>query len=103
MSGIHIAMMAAARRYRQRRQQIGGPATPTFLIARDAHKTVFDGLALCDSRALLLPVEIDKLFQVSLGVDVGQLMDMIGQHHSEVNTQNHSSIDIYFSYVHCYL
>lgn len=48
-------------------------SSPIFLIDRNAHKSVFDGLTLANTGAIVLPVLIDQNFQVPLGIDILEL------------------------------
>jgi hypothetical protein len=39
-------------------------------MGRDAHKASFDALTLAHCDAVVLPVSVEKAFEVSIGVDV---------------------------------
>lgn len=52
------------------KQSVANKSTETvFIVSRDCHKSVFDGLSLSKSDAILLPIDVDPIFQVSCGVD----------------------------------
>jgi hypothetical protein len=95
-----MAMLAAARMFRSRRQ----PRQPRsmFLVCRDAHKSVFDGLRLCDSGAILLPYELDTDFQVSLGTPLQLFLDAIEQHYEEARVPTYAKY-IYLHLLCCFV
>jgi arginine/lysine/ornithine decarboxylase len=56
----------------------------TFLIPRNSHKSVFDGLKLTDSNAFLLPVIVENTFQVPAGTDISVLETAVLKFKDEV-------------------
>lgn len=54
------------------------------MLARDSHKSVFDGLRLSGSSAVLLPTAVDGRFGVLLGPDVQQIKRLVLEHKHEL-------------------
>ncbi len=50
---------------------------PVFLVPRNSHKAVFSALKLIGADALMIPVEIDKEFQIALSPSLSVLEDFI--------------------------
>lgn len=50
---------------------------PRFIIPRDCHKSVFDGLKLADAVATLLPCTIHRELQISLGISIDDVAPAI--------------------------
>ncbi len=70
-SGNHIAMMTMMTLCRRKFKGLGKmPITPRFLVARDCHKSVFDGLRLTNSAATLLPSGVQDEYKISLGPNI---------------------------------
>lgn len=55
-----------------------------FLITRNAHKSVFDGLKLLDCASIILPVEMDDEYQIPLGVESAVLEEMLQLYEGKV-------------------
>lgn len=56
----------------------------TFIICRDAHKAVFDGLWLAQCRALVLPCVVQDDFGVAVGPDLSALEGLLKEHAHDV-------------------
>ena len=81
-------MMTLKKLYKHSKRSQGRPdKPPSFLVSRDAHKSVFDGLKLTQSEAILLPYVTEKDFGVSLGIDRNQLEETVRNQHTQVCTQ----------------
>lgn len=63
-------MMAIAKAFRSRYR---GGLIPSFLIPRDCHKSVIDGLRLSRSEALLFPCEVMDGWDVSIGPSLDRI------------------------------
>ena len=77
-----MAMLSLVRRFRG--QEKNQKITPCFVIGRDSHKSVYDGLRLSDAAAIMIPCDTDPDFEVSLGMKYESLFNMISQRHDEV-------------------
>lgn len=76
--GILIAILTCVRWHQQQQQQHKDHSNKTvFLIGRDSHKSVFNGLDLADCDAVVLPCEHDGTFGVSLGVSYDDIKKAI--------------------------
>lgn len=81
--GIHIALQALTKAY-YARNKARSSTVPTFLISRDAHKSVLGGIELAGARALILPSEIDPIFAVPLGPRLETLLETIRREGSDL-------------------
>ena len=60
------------------------PRRSTFIICRDAHKAVFDGLWLAQCTALVLPCVVHDDFGVAVGPDLSALEGLLKEHAHDV-------------------
>ena len=64
---------------------IVNPHKKILLVPRDSHKSVFDAVRLFNIDVILLPVEIEPNFEVSLGCVLDPLQQALNQHGSKVS------------------
>lgn len=57
-----------------------------LLVPRDSHKSVFDALSVFDLDAVLLPTKTDESFQVSTGVDIPVLKNIVSMSSNKVGS-----------------
>lgn len=87
-SGIHSAILMCMRWFylidskRIHKQSM----KPKFIIARDSHKSVFDGLIIAQCDAILLPFHIHKDFQVSMSIRIEAIKKAILQYKGDVSS-----------------
>jgi arginine/lysine/ornithine decarboxylase len=75
-----MAMVAIMKTFHSRRTTTNNlHETPNFLISRDCHKSIFDGLQLTNAGATLLPCLVDPVFKVSLGPTIETISAAIMQ------------------------
>jgi len=82
-SGILAAILAFIRIH-QRYNTTALSDSPVFLIGKDSHKSVYDGLSLGQCDAVLLPCEHDREFGVPLGVSIQSIEAAIKEYKSRV-------------------
>ena len=86
--GILTAMLSCLKIFRKLKRRLNRSNDNTqnevFLIGRDAHKSVFDGLNLAGTAAVLLPCTIDPIFQVSLGIQYEDIVKAINMHDGNI-------------------
>ena len=78
--GILASILSLSQLFRQQ----GGREPGLFVIGRDSHKSVVDGIALAGCDALVLPCHVEETFGVSLGMDLASLKDILAQHEGQV-------------------
>ena len=84
VNGSTSGILAAILSLFQLHSMQGGRKPGIFVIGRDSHKSVVDGIALAGCDALVLPCLVEGDFGVSLGMDVSLLKDIFLQYHGEV-------------------
>ena len=82
-SGILVAILSCVRIYEARRQPEGSEG-PYLIVARNAHKAVFDALNLCRCNAILLPVVYDKAFNVPIDVEYEKIEEALKKYKGEI-------------------
>ena len=82
-SGI-LATILAFIRIHQRYSTASSTDSPIFLIGRDSHKSVYDGLSLGQCDAVLLPCEFDQEFGVPLSVNIQSIETAIKEYKNRV-------------------
>jgi arginine/lysine/ornithine decarboxylase len=88
-NGILTAMLACSRLSKQQSKHSDNSVTQQhcsrFIVGRDSHKSVFDGLQLTESEAILLPCYSDSVFGISLGVDFTKLEEILIKYQGEIS------------------
>ena len=94
VNGTTGGMLAAILALFQLHRTQGGMGDGIFIIGRDAHKSVVDGIALAGCDALVLPCHVEPSFKVSLGMDFASLQDILLQYQGKVRTKRFRSAAI---------
>ena len=60
-----------------------------FLVPRNSHKSVFNGVRLTNSRAILVPVEFERNYEVPIGPYIKFIEEAIHNYRKNVSSSKH--------------